>query len=114
MENQPNNHIESLFEKTGEYIETRIDLLKLKAADKSADVVSSLVSRLVILLIATMFIIILNIGIALLIGEALGKSYYGFFVLAGFYLITGLVFNSFKNKWIKEPVADKLIKKLFK
>ena len=114
MENQATSHIESLFEKAGDYVETRIDLLKLKAADSSSDVISSLVSRLAVVWVGAVFFILLNIGIALLLGEALGRSYYGFFVLSGFYLITGLILNAFKRKWIKQPIADKMIKKLFK
>lgn len=111
MENQASDNIETLFAKAGDYVETRIDLFKLKAIDRSSDVISSLVSKLAVLIAFTIFFIILNIGLALLLGELLGKSYYGFFVLAGLYLITGLIFNSQQKKWFKEPIVDKLIKK---
>jgi hypothetical protein len=102
-----------LFERAGDYLETRIDLLKLQAADKSADIISSLVSRLVLLVVALIFVMMLNIGIALWIGNALGGLHYGFFILAGFYLVTGLIFYSMRNKWIKQPVGDKMITKFF-
>jgi len=114
MENKVSDNIESLFERAGEYLETRIDLYQLKAVDKSSDVISSLVSKLIVLMVFALFIIIVNIGIALLLGELLGKSYYGFFVLAGLYLITGLIFNANRRKWFKEPFADKLIRKFLK
>jgi hypothetical protein len=114
MENQATDSIESLFEKAGDYVETRIDLFKLKAVDKSADIISSIASRLVVLFVIAIFIIILNIGIGLLLGELLGKTYYGFFVLAGFYLITGLIFHSMRRKWFKDPIVDTMIKKFFK
>src|SRR4051812_48779682 len=80
-------NIESLFETIKDYGQTNIDLVKLKAADRASDIISSLVSNFLVLLALTMFIVILNIGIALLLGELLGKNYYGFFVLAAFYLI---------------------------
>ncbi|MEP7165608.1 MAG: hypothetical protein ABI741_12985 [Ferruginibacter sp.] len=114
MENQATDHIESLFERAADYVETRIDLYKLKAVDKSSDIISSIVSKVIVVVVFFLFIIIVNIGIALLLGELLGKSYYGFFVLAGFYLITGLIFNSNRKKWFKEPMTDKLIKSFFK
>ena len=114
MENQVKDNIESLFEKTGDYLETRIDLYKLKAVDTSSDMISSLVSKALVLFVFAIFVIIVNIGIALLLGEVLGKSYYGFFIVAGFYLITGLIFNAMRRKWFKEPIADSLIKKLLK
>jgi len=114
MESQVKENIESLFEKTGDYLETRVDLYKLKAVDTSSDMLSSLLSKLIVLFVFSLFIVIVNIGIALLLGELMGKSYYGFFVVAGFYLITGLIFYSMRKKWFKEPIADKLIEKLLK
>jgi hypothetical protein len=114
MENQATENIESLFERAGDYVETRLDILKLKTADKSADIISSLASRLVILSIVIIFIIILNIGIALLLGELLGKLYYGFFILAGFYLITGLILYTNRRTWFKVPVTNLILRKIFK
>ena len=114
METQVKDNIESLFEKTGDYLETRIDLYKLKAVDTSSDVISSLVSKLIVLFVFAIFIIIVNIGIALFLGELFGRYYYGFFTVAGFYLIAGIIFNSMRRKWFKGPIADSLIKKLLK
>ncbi|MEP6711043.1 MAG: hypothetical protein ABJA37_01440 [Ferruginibacter sp.] len=113
MQNEPINNIESLFERAGDYLETRLELWKLKAIHKSSDIVSTIASRLILFFIIAVFIMILNIGVALLLGECMGKSYYGFFALAGFYLIAGLIFKAFKNKWVKDPVANSIIKKIY-
>jgi hypothetical protein len=56
----------------------------------------------------------LNIGLGLYLGSMLGKSYYGFFVLTGFYLIIGTLFYLFRNKWIREPISNVIIKKIAK
>jgi hypothetical protein len=114
METQVSNNIESLFERAGEYLETRVDLYQLKAVDKTSDILSTVISKMIVLLVFTMFIFIINIGIALYLGELLGRAYYGFFVLAGFYLIAGLVFKSYRKKWLKEPLTDKLIRQFLK
>ncbi len=113
MEQQP-TPIESLFEKGSDYLETRLELFKLRAAEKSSDIISELVSRFILVAFMGIFVIMLNIGIALLLGEMLGKAYYGFFVLAGLYGIAGIVFYLFRNKWIQEPVANTIIKKMSK
>jgi hypothetical protein len=42
----------------------------------------------------------------------LGKLYYGFFIVAGFYLLTGLFFMIFRKKLLKEPLNDFLVKEL--
>jgi len=114
MDNQPDDSIQSLVDRTKDYVETRIELVKLQAINKSADIFSSMASSLVTVVIMIFFFLLLNIGLALLLGELFGKAYYGFFTVAAIYLITGLLFKSFGNKWIKEPVSIMLIKKLFK
>ncbi len=78
METQSST-VESLIDRVKIYVETRIDLLRLKAIDKSSSFLSLLISMLVVILIFFIAILMLFIGIALLIGDLLGNSYYGFF-----------------------------------
>ena len=111
MENQ-STPVESLIDRVKNYVETRIDLLRLKAIDKSSSFLSFFISLIVVILISFISVILLSVGIALLLGDLLGKLYYGFFIVAGFYLITGLVLYSLKEKWLKAPIADSMIKKL--
>jgi len=101
--------IESLIEKGEQYGKTTIELLKLKTLDKSADVASTLISWAIVIVFAVLFFLILNIGVALWIGELLGKSYYGFFVVAGFYAILSLLFGVFRDQFVKRPVNNSII-----
>ena len=73
-------HIESLFEKAEDCTKTTLALLKLKAIDSSAEFVSFLVVKFVLFSFICLFIIIANIGVALWIGDLLGKYYYVFFI----------------------------------
>ncbi|HMI79897.1 MAG TPA: hypothetical protein VK484_13955 [Ferruginibacter sp.] len=111
MENQ-NSSVETLFEKAGDYLETKIELLKLQAVNTTSDVTSSIVSRFAMLLVITLITLILNVGIALWIGDMLGKMYYGFFLVSGFYIIVAALLYFFRSKWIKRPLHDRLIKKM--
>ena len=104
--------VESLLESFRNYSETRIDLLKLKAIDKSSGILSSIVSIICVVLILFIFIVLLNIGIALLLGDLLGKAYYGFFIVAAFYAIIGIILYSSRDKWIKTPIINGLVKSL--
>ncbi len=101
--------IETLFEKTVSYTKNGAELYKLKAIDKSADVISTLISRLAVMILIMLFFLILNIGVALWISEILGKIYYGFFSVAGFYALAGIVLYAFRNKWIKTPLRNSII-----
>jgi len=104
--------IESLIEKGEQYGKTTLELLKLKTLDKSADVASNLVSWLIVVIFAVLFFLILNIGVALWLGEMLGKSYYGFFVVSGFYALLALIFGIFRKQLIKEPLNNSIIEQV--
>lgn len=106
--------IEMLFEKAEVYTRTTVELAKMNAIDKSADVLSSLLSRLTVIIVVAMFALLLNIGLSLWIGELLGKTYYGYFAVAGAYFILAIVINSFKDEWIKLPVSNFIIIKMLK
>jgi len=105
--------IESLFEKAEAYGKTTYELSKFKALGTTAIVVTSLVSRLSVVLMMSMFALVLNIGIALLLGELLGNAYFGFFIVAAFYLVAGIVLYFFLHKWISKPISDLIITQAF-
>lgn len=111
MEKQPGT-FGSLITDAGDYMETRLELLKLQAISKSSDVTSSIVSRVAILLITSFALILLHVGLAIWLGELLGKVYLGFFVIGGFYFLVALLLHLFRKDWIKEPVSSLIIKKM--
>lgn len=104
--------IDVLFEKTKDYVETRADLFKLKAIKKTAEVGSSLVSNIIVAVVFSCFFIFLNIALGLWLGDLTGKVYLGFFILAAFYLIVGLLIYFNREKIINSPIADSIIKKM--
>ena len=106
--------ITMLFEKAEDYGKTTLELIKMEAIDKSADVVSSLVSRIVICVAVAIFILVISIGCALWIGELLGKSYFGFFVIGGFYGILIVLLVAFRHQWLKYPVSNSIINQMLK
>jgi len=55
-----------------------------------------------------------NLGLALWLGEILGKTFYGFLVVAAFYGIIGMIIHFFMHKWLKKLVSDYIIKHMLK
>ena len=108
------NDLDLLFADAGDFIETRASLWKLKTIDTLADSVSTLASGLGIISIVAGFVLIVSIGLALLIGDWLGKNFYGFFIVGGLYGIAGLVCYAFRDRWMKDPVGNLLVRKLLK
>ena len=105
---------ESLLEKASEYAKTSFELVKLKALDKTTDVVSSLVPHSIVVLLIATFLLFLNLGLALWLGDILGKVFWGFFVVAAFYILAGLIIHFFMHNPIKKLVGNSFIKHILK
>ncbi len=106
--------IEEIFEKAEDYLKTNLQLIKLKATDKVAGVVSNLVSQIAIVMLGFLFLLMLSIGIAFWIGLALGQTYYGFMIVAGFYLLLTMIVIIFKKELIKNPISNSIISQAIK
>lgn len=105
-------NIEMLYEKAKEYTNTTLELYKLTAVDKAAEVISSLSFRIAFLLIAAFFTLFFNIGLSLYLGELLDSNAAGFFIVSLFYLVFAVLLYIFRQKWIKTPVSNLIIKEL--
>lgn len=110
----PLDNIEALYEKTKDYVETQMELLRLKSIDKASTMISSLATQLIFLLICLIGLFLLNIGLGFWLGDLLGKVYYGFFCLAAFYFIVGLIIYAVRKNKIANPIRNALIDKFDK
>ncbi|WP_320814423.1 hypothetical protein [Flavobacterium sp.] len=111
MENIATN-IDKLYQKAEQYSKTTLELVKLKTIDKTTDIISSLAVSLIMIIIAAIFTMFINIGIALWLGDVFNNMAMGFFVISGFYLIVGIIVYLNKDYFIKTPVNNLVIKKL--
>jgi hypothetical protein len=108
------NLFETLLERAIEYGKTSIELARLKALDKTTEIVSSVIPLSVVILLVASSLLFLNLGLAFWLGEVLGKTYYGFFIVAAFYVLAGIIIHFFLHKWIKRLVGDYFIKRVLK
>jgi len=106
------NLLEPLLERVEQYGKTSFELLKLKSVDKTADIVSTLISRLFLAIVLSFFALTLNIAIALWLGDLLGKNYYGFLIVASFYGLIGIILF-FVHPRIKVRVNNSIIAQMF-
>lgn len=113
MDNISTN-IELLYEKAKSYAETNVELAKLNAIDKTADIVSALAGKIISVMLLMLFTLFINIAISIYLGQVLGSLYLGFLVVSVFYLIGYFVFNKWQYKIIKEPITNLVIAKLLK
>lgn len=111
MEENP-SIFETLLERAEEYSKTSLELIKLKAIEKVSDGASSAASKIAGLFFFLMFFILGSVALSLWLGEVLGKAWYGFLIVAGFYAILfGLLFFV-KHNWLKKIVENSIINQL--
>ena len=65
--------IESLLEKAFEYGKTSFELTKLKALDKTSDIVSTVIPHTLVFVLIMSFMLFFNLGLAFFLGKILGS-----------------------------------------
>ncbi len=106
--------IEELFEKAEEYVKTNIQLAKYKAADKTGEIVGSLVAKATMVILGFFFLLMINIGVAFWLGQVLGRDHYGFMIVAGFYALLTLFVFVFRKAIIQTPISNTIITQILK
>lgn len=112
MENQV-DFLEPLIENAREYGKTSLELYKLRAIEKSSEISSIFISRLVAFYVFGLFILMVSFGLAFWLGDFMGKVYLGFLCVGGFYGVTGAIIYFFMHNWMKERTNQLIIKQMF-
>jgi hypothetical protein len=106
--------LESLIEKATQYGQTSFNLAKLKALDKTSDVVSTILPHLVVFGFSMIFLLFLNLGLAFWLGAILGNTSFGFFAVGAFYGFTAISIRLFLFKVLKKWVGNNFINQVLK
>ncbi len=101
------------FEHASDYLEARWNLGVLDVSHKTASAISSLVSALILGAIGMLGLLFVSLGAAWLIGEKLQSLAAGFFIVALFYGVVGVILYLVKDRFIKIPVVNTFIKKFY-
>jgi len=104
---------EELVDSVKEYINNRIDAVKLSAAEKGSAIAANLLAGIFVALILFLFIIFAGIAVAFVLGEWMGKMWLGFLLVAGLYLLLAIMVWATRGRIIRLPVMNGLIKQLF-
>lgn len=92
-----------------EYLEQKVELTKLDIGDKLIRASSYVVLILAIVLFLSFALLLVNIGISLWIGKALGNYGFGLLIVAGFYSILTVLVYRYRSA-IKRKAANLIIK----
>ena len=95
------------------YLDTRIDLVRLEVQQKMTTLFVSTVHGVTLALLGLLFLIFVSIFAGLALNSVLDSTYWGFGVVAGFYLallvlvlvgVDKAAFNGLANKTLKDTI----------
>lgn len=91
------------------YLDTRIDLVRLEAQEKVKSAFVGTVHGVTLALIGLLFFVFLNLFVALLLNDVLDSPYWGFGIVAAFYLLLLVIFLVGVDKKLFQGLADKML-----
>ncbi|MFL5748858.1 MAG: phage holin family protein [Niastella sp.] len=105
---------EGLTDHVKEYINTRVELTKLQIAEKSSLVVSQVIAVTIVALFFLLFLIFGSIAGAWALSNWIGKPYSGFLIVAGIYLLLGIIVWAARGRLLRFPILNAIIRQLQK
>ena len=106
-------HISKVSDDAKKYLNSSLEYYKLDSFKKMMDGAVSLVNLMVSGSIFLIFILFISVGVAIVIGESLGSLSYGYFIVAGIYLLLFILYKLFGKPLITEIVLKKYSKVFF-
>ena len=106
--------VEELAGTIKEYVDVRMEAVKLNAAEKSSSVIANVMAGIVVAIVFLFFLGLASMSLAYGIGDWIGRTWAGFLVVAGLYLLIGIIVWSARSRLIQLPVVNAMIQQLFK
>lgn len=104
--------IDPIIERLENYTKTNIQLVKLKTIGKSAEMASVILSKGLIVIAFSMFVLILSFACSFWLGGLFNNTSYGFFCVAAFYGLLGIGLYFLFYKRIKRYLHNHFISQL--
>lgn len=99
------------FQKTKEYLETQLELARLKAISKSSRLMGALVLDATKLLLSLIIVFFLSLALGFFLGELMGSYALGFLSTAGIFILILLGIKAFEPK-LEAKFMDLAIRKI--
>jgi hypothetical protein len=102
------NNITSILNDVVEYINLQKDLVKLQIIEKSTNILSNVITYIILAVVGIFALMCLTIGGAMAINELFNNSYVGFLIVAGIYILLGIILYVSRKALITDKIADTL------
>ncbi len=82
------------------------DLIKLQIAEKSTNIISNIITYIILGVVVIFILMCRTIGGALAFNTSFDNNYVGFFIIAGIYFLLGLILYVSRKALITNKIAD--------
>jgi hypothetical protein len=106
--------VDNLSDDIKDYINNRIETVKLMAIEKGVSGASSVIYIVVVALLSFFFLIFISLTFAYALSGLIGQAYSGFLIVAGIYLLAVVVLFIKGREWFKDPVSNIFVRNIFK
>ncbi len=106
------NPFDKLTDNLKEYANTRYEIITLQVTQKAANIGSQTTAILLIGMVVSLFLLFINIAVALYLSSVLNSRFVGFFIVAGFYFVLTLIFIIGRKKLIINPLRNLIVKQI--
>lgn len=105
---------QSMIDKLKDYVNVRIELAKLSVIEKGSKLFATVITDSIIGILFVLTFVFASFGLCFYLSEVIGNTYVGFFIVAGFYLLIGLIVYAIKDNILEKRLANRVITKVFK
>ena len=112
--NETFEKLEGLTEHVKDYVNTRIEITKLRIPEKTSLVVGNVIAIVIVVVLFLFVVVFGSFAGAWALSDMIGKKYAGFLIVAGFYLLLAIIVWAARGRLIRFPVMNALIKMLHK
>jgi hypothetical protein len=109
---QHSDHLSSLSKEAKEYLENRIELLRLEALDHTSNLFANITAYIVVGAFLLLFLISFGFFMGSWLGDMLDSRWAGFAIVSGFYLLSFILLLWKFNSWLSRPIQNFLIRKM--
>ena len=104
---------EQLAQHVREYINNRMDAVKLNTAEKSSKLAATVIASVVVGIFFFSFLFFASTALAFVFSRLTGELWLGFLIVAVIYLLLGIIIWSFKDRLLQLPIMNSLLQQLF-
>lgn len=108
--NRISDNVSSLTENVKEYVNLRVDYIKLVLTEKIAKLASFFLISVIFFILGMFLLLFISFAFVFWYGEEIGPTFVGALIIVAFYILMGLLIYGMRHKLFINPMVKQLAK----